>query len=89
MMTLFSTSTCNTFSTDTKIAFSFYDLGLAYERRNRIDLAIENYRKALDYDADLAFIKTNLYNLMQKVRIGANAAKTTFLTKKELLVVNN
>lgn len=84
-MTLLSTTTCNAFSTDTKIAFSFYDLGLAYERRNRIDLAIENYRKALDYDSDLSFVKTNLTNLAQKIRQGANFARGTFLTKKELM----
>ena len=54
---------------ETKIAFSFYDLGLAYEKRNRYELAIENYQKSLDYDEDLHFVKTNLENLKKKLSL--------------------
>jgi tetratricopeptide (TPR) repeat protein len=55
-------------SVETKIAFSFYDLGVAYERRNRYELAIENYKKSLDYDEDLQFVKLKIQELMDKVK---------------------
>jgi tetratricopeptide (TPR) repeat protein len=53
---------------DTKIAFSFFNLGRAYEDRQRYDLAIENYRKSLDYDPDLYIVKTSLQNLVQRIK---------------------
>lgn len=53
---------------NTKIAFSFYDLGLAYEKRRRYDLALENYKKSLDYDSDLMFVKTSLHNLIKFIK---------------------
>jgi Tfp pilus assembly protein PilF len=51
---------CHAISIDTKIAFAFYDLGLAYERMNRLDLAAENFRKSLSYDASLSVVKGKL-----------------------------
>ncbi|MEW5819198.1 MAG: tetratricopeptide repeat protein [Cyanobacteriota bacterium] len=53
---------------DTKIAFSFYDLGVAYERRNRYELAIENYKKSLDYDSDLHMVKLKIEELKEKIK---------------------
>lgn len=53
---------------DTKIAFSFYDLGISYEKRKNYNLAIENYVKALDYDNSLKFIKIALNNLHQFIK---------------------
>jgi len=66
----------NSVSVDTKIAFSFFDLGRAYEERNRFDLAIENYKKSLDYDPDLYFVKLTLENLISRLKNNSGLAKT-------------
>ncbi|MGD9580480.1 MAG: tetratricopeptide repeat protein [Vampirovibrionia bacterium] len=70
-MTQFSTSSNDLkYDINTKIAFSFYDLGLAYEKRCRYDLALENYRKSLDYDSDLLFVKTSLHKMINFLKCG-------------------
>lgn len=67
-MTLCGTIIDTTTPVNTKIAFSFYDLGMAYEKRNRFDLAIENYKKSLDYDEDLYFVKNKLQELINLLK---------------------
>ena len=51
-------------TTDTKIAFAFFDLGFIFEHRNRSDLALQNYRKALLYDNNLKFIQMRIQELI-------------------------
>ncbi|MGD9580677.1 MAG: hypothetical protein AB7V50_04850 [Vampirovibrionia bacterium] len=53
-----------TYNVNTVIAFSFYDLALAYETRHNYNLALENYRKSLDYDESLNFIKASINRLL-------------------------
>lgn len=54
----------NNIAIDTKIAFAFFDLGILFEGRNRSDLALQNYRKALLYDHTLKFVEMRIQELI-------------------------
>lgn len=45
---------------NTKIARSFYELALYYEKVNQLHLAKSNYYKALSYDEGFTFAKVKL-----------------------------